>query len=248
MLTTDLIIPARNEAPNIEVLLAQLPHDRLRHVVVVDNGSTDGTADLARSAGATVVHEPRPGYGGACLAGLAWIADQTPPDAVAFIDADLADDPAQLPRLLTLLTDDDADMVIGCRPQRAEPGALTPVQRFGNQLSCTLIRLATGRRFTDLGPLRAVRYDRLQELNMADRTWGWTVEMQFKAAARGMTVAEIDVPYRCRREGESKISGTISGSVRAGVKILTTIGCLWAAHLFGRLGKRRARDGCAARS
>ncbi len=223
----DLVIPARNEASNIPALLAALPRESLRHVVIADNGSTDDTAALARAGGAVVVSEPQPGYGAACLAALAWIAQQpTPPGVVAFLDADLADDPAQLPAVCAPLLADEADLVIGCRPRFAQPGALTPVQRFGNALSCTLIRWLTGVRFHDLGPLRAMRYARLVELAMADRTWGWTVEMQYKAAAGRLRCVELDVPYRRRRAGKSKISGNLLGSWRAGWKILATL-----AHL-----------------
>ena len=224
----DLIIPARNEEVNIGALLAALPQETLRHVIVADNASTDQTAKLARDGGAVVVHEPQRGYGAACLAGLAWIsALDHAPDAVAFIDADLADDPAQLPKLCAPIATGEADLVIGSRRRLAEPGALTSSQRFGNALACGLIRLVTGRRYRDLGPLRVVRWSSLQTLAMTDRTWGWTVEMQFKAATRGLRTVEIDVPYRCRNAGQSKISGSWIGSIRAGWKIITTIATLW---------------------
>jgi len=224
----DLIIPARNEESNIDALFAALPLDALRHVIVVDNGSTDRTAELAKSHDAIVVRETQPGYGAACLAGLTWIHRQeVPPDAVAFVDADLSDDPGELPRLIELIGNDEAELVIGSRPRRAEPGALTSVQKFGNALACMFTRLATGARFTDLGPMRVVRWSTLQAMNMTDRTWGWTVEMQFKAARRGIRWREIDVPYRRRHAGQSKISGSVVGSVKAGWRIITTIGRLW---------------------
>jgi glycosyltransferase involved in cell wall biosynthesis len=232
----DLIIPARNEAPNLAAVLAAVPRDVIRRVIVADNGSTDDTAAVARAGGAVVVHEPRRGYGSACLAGLGAIESDsaTPrPQAVAFLDADLADDPARLRDIVAPILRGQADLVIGSRPRLAQPGALTPVQRFGNALSCTLIRLCTGVRYSDLGPLRAVRYTELVALAMADTTWGWTVEMQYKAAARRLRVREIDVPYHPRRAGVSKISGSLVGSAKAGYKILTTIAKLWWSE--GRL-------------
>lgn len=224
----DLIIPARNEELNISALLTALPPQTLRYVVVADNGSTDQTAKLARDHGAVVVYEPQRGYGAACLAGLRWIAAlDDPPDVVAFIDADLADNPAQLPNLCAPITNGAADLVIGSRRRLAQPGALTSTQRFGNALACRLIRLVTGQRYSDLGPMRAIRWSSLQTLAMTDRTWGWTVEMQFKAATHGLRVVEIDVPYRRRNAGQSKISGSWVGSARAGWKIITTIAKLW---------------------
>ena len=220
----DLIIPAFNEQAALPHLLGALPREHLRHVVVGDNGSTDRTAAIAEEAGCIVVDEPKRGYGAACLAALRWInAQSQPPAIVAFIDADLSDDPALLPDICRPIADDRADLVIAARRRLAEPGALSGPQRFGSWLSSLLIRLSTGQRFTDLGPMRAIRHAALQQLDMADRTWGWTVEMQFKAARRGMRCLEIDVPYRRRRHGESKISGSLLGSIRAGYKILLTI-------------------------
>lgn len=228
----DLVIPALNEQPNIDALFdeldraaAALPADvRLRHRVLADNGSTDDTAVLARARGAIVVCEPARGYGAACLRALGWIAEQSPsPDVIAFLDADLADDPTALPELIAPLTRDGTVLVIGSRIRRAEPGALNTVQRFGNRFACTLIRGLAGQRYSDLGPFRAIRREALERLRMADRTWGWTVEMQMKAAMLGLPVAEVDVPYRRRRFGRSKISGTVRGVAAAGTRILTTI-------------------------
>ncbi len=228
--TIDLIVPARNEESNIVAMLDALPAGFFRHVIIADNGSTDRTADLAKSHGATVVHEPKPGYGAACQAGLTWIANlgtDHAPTAVAFLDADLADDPAELPRLCEPITTGKADMTIGTRINLAQPGALDPHQRFGNWLACKLIALATGKHYKDLGPMRVLSWPTVKKLNMQDRTWGWTVEMQFKAARQKLRVLEIDVPYRKRRSGKSKISGSLIGSAKAGTKIISTIFTLW---------------------
>lgn len=238
----DVVIPARNEQDNILCLLARLPRRSLRHVVVADNGSTDRTAELAWANGAIVVHELVRGYGSACLAALSWInANGLPPDIVAFLDADLSDDPALLGNLWEPIASDRADLVIASRPRLAQPGSLSTVQRFGNRLACGLIRLMTGCQYTDLGPMRAIRWSSLSQLNMHDRTWGWTVEMQFKAAVYGLRALEIDVPYRPRHGGQSKISGSWVGCVRAGVKILATLGSLgWShrQHLYPRPRER----------
>lgn len=236
MPTVDLIIPALNEEANIARLLAELPREQLRHVIVCDNGSTDRTPDLAREAGAIVVHEPQRGYGAACLAGLAWIAQQDDkPDAVAFMDADLADDPTLLPQVFGPVLAGDADLMVASRRKLAEPGSLTLPQRFGNRLSTVLIQLLTGLRSTDMGPMRAIRYGSLVSLGMEDRTWGWMVEMQYKAAVAGLRYKEIDVPYRCRAAGESKISGSLKGSAKAGAKILSMLAELAWRHRRGRL-------------
>jgi glycosyltransferase involved in cell wall biosynthesis len=233
--TCDLIIPARNEAANITALFDALDPLRqrgvVRQVVVADNGSTDGTAALATARGGIVVHEPQRGYGAACLKAIDWIRRQdAPPDVVAFIDADLSDDPALLPDLLRPIEVGGADMVIGSRARLAEPGALTAAQRLGNNFACTLMRLTTGRRHRDLGPFRAIRWETLARLAMADRTWGWTVEMQMKAAMLDVPVVEVDVPYRRRRAGTSTISGTVRGVLAAGTRIILTIALLWLAR------------------
>ena len=200
----------------------------MRHVILADNGSRDGTPKLAEAHGAVVVHEPQRGYGAACLRALDWIAARDdPPDVVVFLDADLSDDPAALPDLLAPLAEGKADVTIGSRVKRADPGALNFVQRFGNGLACRLMRLASGRRYHDLGPFRAVRYQTLGRLNMQDRTWGWTVELQLKAALMKIPVVEVDVPYRRRASGRSKISQSFTGTVRAGTKIIWTIAAIW---------------------
>jgi glycosyltransferase involved in cell wall biosynthesis len=224
------VIPARNELPNIAGLFDDLGPSRrlLRHVVLADNGSTDGTAAAAAARGAVVVHEPRRGYGGACLAALRWIEAQAqPPEAVAFLDADRSDDPAALPALLEPIAGRRADLVIGSRRRLAEPGALGVAQRFGNRLACGLTALLTGRRYSDLGPFRAVRWRALRSLRMRDTTWGWTVEMQVKAALRGLRVVEVDVPYRRRAAGRSKISRDLRGAAAAGSRILLTVLRVW---------------------
>ena len=230
MFTTDLIIPAYNEAENLPALAAALAPLRtagvIRRVVLANNASTDDTAELARAAGFEVVDEPRRGYGNACLAGLAALAED-PPDAVGFFDADLADDPDALPGLIEPIASAAADLTLGQRRALAQPGALDPHQAFGNWLACTLLKTTTGRRYRDLGPMRVIRWRSLDTLDMQDRTWGWTVEMQYKAARRGLRIQEIDVPYRKRNAGKSKISGSIVGSLRAGTKIISVLAKLW---------------------
>ena len=215
-----VIMPTRNEAAALPgVLGAILP--QVAEVIVVDTASTDGTPDIARRLGARVVAEPRRGYGRACLAGIAALSPDV--DTVLFMDADAADRPEDLPRLLAPIAAGEADLVIGARSLGVERGALTPQQRFGNALACLLIRLIWGVRYTDLGPFRVIRRDALARLGMRDETWGWTVEMQVRAARLGLRVAEVPVGYR-RRIGTSKISGTLSGTIRAGWKILWVIG------------------------
>jgi glycosyltransferase involved in cell wall biosynthesis len=199
------------------------PPFEVREVVVVDNGSTDRTAEAARRAGATVVSEPRRGYGAACLAGLAHLR-RDPPEIVAFLDADHSDDPAELPDVLRPILERRADLVVGSRTLgQREPGSLSPVQRFGNGLATLLMRLAFRGRFTDLGPFRAIRWEALERLVMRDRDYGWTVEMQCRALKAGLRCAEVPVRYRRRRLGKSKVSGTLRGVIGAGVKILLTI-------------------------
>jgi glycosyltransferase involved in cell wall biosynthesis len=219
--TTTIIIPALNEEGSVGQVVRQIDDSRVGRVIVVDNGSTDSTARVARAAGAIVVEEQRRGYGAACLKGLE-VAASHPPFAVAFLDADLADDPGELPLLLDPLYSEQADLVIGSRVARAAPGALTPQARFGNRLATVLIRLRFGFAYTDLGPFRALSYAALGLLAMTDRSYGWTVEMQVKALKRGLRVREVPVSYR-PRIGRSKISGTLRGVLGAGSKILWTI-------------------------
>jgi hypothetical protein len=228
-----LMMPALNEAEPLPLVLADLQQLQeefgqrqgkplLDEVVVIDNGSTDRTREIAREAGATVLEQPERGYGAACLRGLEYLQDN-PPDVVVFMDADHSDDASQLPELLRPLLEDNYDMVIGSRALgEHEPGALLPQARFGNWLATSLIRWRFGFRYTDLGPFRAIRFAALQQIGMADRDFGWTVEMQVRALQENLRVCEVPVRYR-KRLGQSKISGTIGGSVRAGVKILATL-------------------------
>lgn len=221
-----LIIPAFNEEASVTAVLKAVPLGLFTDIVVVDNGSTDGTAAAARTAGARVIQELRRGYGQACQAGLRSLKGDI--EAVAFMDADFSDDPADLAALVPEFEAGGYDLVIGSRVLgEAEKGSLTPLQRFGNGLATWLIRRSWGVRFTDLGPMRIIRRDALNELQLTDPNFGWTVEMQGKAAQRGLKVAEIPVRYRRRLAGTSKISGTLAGSCRAGWKILWTIYACW---------------------
>jgi glycosyltransferase involved in cell wall biosynthesis len=216
-----LILPARNEALALPALLAAVPAfvDR---VVVVDNGSTDATARIADDGGADVVSEPTPGYGQACLAGIAFLQSASP-DIVAFADADGSDDLPSLAGLLDLLAQEEADLALARRVP-SDPEALTSQQRFGNGLATFLIRLFWGHRYGDLGPMRTISWDALELLDMRDRGFGWTVEMQIKAIKKGLQVREIPLPYSRRSAGFSKVSRTLMGAVRAGAKILWVIG------------------------
>lgn len=188
----------------------------------MDNGSRDNTAAVARRHGATLLREPRQGYGRACLAGIAHLRE-APPDIVVFFDGDGSDDPEELPALLSPLLSPGVDFVVGSRVRgRAEPGAHPVRARWGNRLATALLLLRTGYRFTDLGPFRAIRWPALSRLGMTDPDYGWTAEMQLKAARSG--IASVEVPVTCRRRrGRSKISGTFGGSLLAGVKILLTV-------------------------
>jgi glycosyltransferase involved in cell wall biosynthesis len=221
-----LIIPALNEEGSVGSVLKAVPPGLFTDVVVVDNGSTDGTAKVAREAAARVIREPRRGYGQACQAGLRSLKNDL--EAVAFIGADFSDDPSELTALVREFEAGAWDLVIGSRVLgEAEKGALTPLQRFGNGLATWLIRRLWGVRFTDLGPLRIIRREALDRLALADTDFGWTVEMQAKAAQCGLKATEIPVRYRKRHAGRSKISGTVRGSLRAGWKILWTIYACW---------------------
>ncbi len=215
-----VIIPALNEERSIKQTIAALPTE-LDEIIVCDNGSSDQTESAARESGAKVVRENERGYGAACLAAVSAVDSRC--DILLFIDADYSDYPEEAPGLLDPIVDDSADIVIGSRTRSAESrAALTPVARFGNLLSTSLIRRLWEVEYSDLGPFRAIRFDAYKALQMRDRNFGWTVEMQIRAAKHGLRAAEVPVSYRTRI-GTSKISGTISGSFKAGTKILYLI-------------------------
>lgn len=217
----DVVIPALDEERALPRVLEEIP-DLVRRVVVADNGSVDDTARVAREAGATVVHEPRRGYGAACLRALAHLRED-PPEVVVFLDGDHSDHPAEMPRLLAPIEEGRAELVIGSRTRGPrERGSLTPQQRFGNRIACEALRLLYGVRYTDLGPFRAITWSALERLRMRDRDYGWTVEMQVRAARMKVPYAEVPVSYR-RRIGESKVSGTLRGTIGASRKILWTL-------------------------
>ncbi len=220
----DVIIPALNEEEAIVKVINDIPKLLVRDIIVVDNGSKDATAARAREAGATVLRQPERGYGNACLMGLEYISAKTDkPDIVGFIDGDYSDYPEELTELVAGIVEDGYDMVLGSRVLgEREQGSLTPQQRFGNWLSTKMIAVLFGVKYTDLGPFRVIRYNKLKALQMIDRNYGWTVEMQVKAAKMGLKTHEIPVRYR-RRIGQSKVSGTIKGTIGAGYKIITTI-------------------------
>ncbi len=224
--TVAVVMPALNEEASLPLVLADIPRTLTTDIVVADNGSHDRTADVARAAGAHVVREEQRGYGAACLRGLAELAQRPagPPVIVVFLDADYSDHPEEMPSLVEPIVQGRADMVLGSRLAGArEAGAMPPQSVWGNRLACFLMRVLFGARYTDLGPFRAIRWDSLERLGMVDRNFGWTVEMQIKAARHKLRVLEVPVSYR-RRIGASKISGTVSGTMKAGAKILYLIG------------------------
>lgn len=222
----DVIIPAYNEEAAIEQVIEAIPGRWVREVIVVSNGSTDQTEARARAAGATVLQEPRKGYGQACLRGMAHLAARPvaeQPEVVVFLDGDYSDYPEELPQVLRPIVAEGYELVIGSRALgERQRGSMLPQQVFGNWLATTLIRWLYGYRFTDLGPFRAIRYQALLGLGMRDRNFGWTVEMQVKAAKQRLRCTEVPVRYR-PRIGVSKVTGTLKGSFMAGYKILWTI-------------------------
>ncbi|MEL6140489.1 MAG: glycosyltransferase family 2 protein [Bacteroidota bacterium] len=224
--TIDVIIPAYNEEASIRLVVEEIPPNWVREIIVCNNNSKDQTAAVAKAAGATVVDEPRPGYGSACLAGMAYIRNKPmdeQPEVVVFLDGDHSDYPEQLPDLVVPIIEEGMDMVIGSRALGdLEKGAMQPQQIFGNWLATNLIRLFYKYEFTDLGPFRAIRWAALEELGMRDPDFGWTVEMQVRAAKAGLKCSEVPVRYR-KRIGVSKVSGTVRGTILAGHKILWTI-------------------------
>ena len=249
---TCVIMPARNEESSIRMVLDALPREWVDEIIVADNGSTDRTAEIARDAGARVVSEALPGYGRACLKGIAALPGEC--ELVVFLDADYSDSPQELPEVIAPILRDEAELVIGSRVRGSrEPGALLPQARFGNALSCLLMRWLLGVHYTDLGPFRAVTRSALERLGMTDPTFGWTVEMQAKAAVLGIPYAEVPVSYR-KRVGVSKITGTLKGTIMAGYKILTTIGLIWlrrnrirSAH-SGSLGSQVEQAGSSGQT
>ncbi len=218
-----LIIPAFNEQNSIAKVINDIPKI-VDEIIVIDNNSTDNTAKNAKNAGATVLKEIKKGYGFACLKGIDYIASQTEkPTIVVFLDGDYSDYPEQLTEILQPIIEENIDFVIGARVKHLrEQGAMTPQQIFGNWLATTLMSVFFDSKFTDLGPFRAIKYDKLVALKMFDKTYGWTVEMQLKVLKLKMSYIEIPVKYR-NRIGTSKVSGTVKGSIFAGIKILSWI-------------------------
>ena len=219
----NVIIPALNESDAISKVIGDIP-DFVQEIIVVDNGSTDTTAEMAKNAGATVLHESKKGYGRACLKGLDYLknSDQKT-DIVVFLDGDYSDYPEQMSDIIAPITNNNMDFVLGSRKKNlSERGAMQPQQRFGNWLATRLMTLFFNSKFTDLGPFRAIKYEVLNSLDMRDQTYGWTVEMQLKILKQKSTYCEIPVKYR-NRIGVSKVSGTLKGTIFAGVKILSWI-------------------------
>ena len=223
-----VIIPAFNEQDSIAKVIQDIP-SLVEEVIVVSNNSTDLTEVNAKQAGATVLTENRKGYGYACLKGMDYIASTSlsnplkKPDIIVFLDCDYSDYPEELTKIIAPIIEDNIDLVIGSRVKELrEDGAMTPQQIFGNWLATKLMSIFFNAKFTDLGPFRAIKYEKLLALNMVDKTYGWTVEMQLKALKQKLSYTEVPVNYR-NRIGVSKVSGTIKGSIFAGVKILSWI-------------------------
>ena len=218
-----VIIPAYNEEDSIGHVLRDIP-DLVSEVVVVSNASTDNTEAIAKTGGATVLIENRRGYGYACLKGMSYLSQlEKVPDIVVFLDGDYSDYPEQLTEIIAPIIKENIDFVIGARTKELrESGSMTVPQIFGNWLATSLMSLFFGSRFTDLGPFRAIKWEKLLALNMEDKTYGWTVEMQLKALKRKYTYQEVKVRYR-NRIGISKVSGTVKGAIFAGIKILSWI-------------------------
>ncbi|MBI2369987.1 MAG: glycosyltransferase family 2 protein [Deltaproteobacteria bacterium] len=214
-----LVIPALNEEAAIAKVLAEVPAEAVDETIVVDNGSTDRTAEVARAAGARVVREAARGYGAACLAG---IQAAGPADVLVFLDGDYSDPPAEIPAVLGPVLSGSADLTLGSRTRGPrEPGALPAHARLGNQLVLLVVRLLYGVRLSDFGSFRAIRREALESLGMEQRTYGWPIEMVVKAARRGLRIREVPIPYR-RRIGKSKVAGTVRGSLLAGYHLLAT--------------------------
>ena len=216
----NVIIPAYNEEKAIANVIHDIPNC-VSEIIVISNNSTDNTIQVAKDAGATVLAESRKGYGYACLKGLEYIAQlETKPDIIVFLDGDYSDYPEELTKLIAPIVNDDIDFVVGARVvSLREKHSMTPQQVFGNWLATTLMKNFFNATFTDLGPFRAIKYEKLVALNMEDKTYGWTVEMQLKVLKQKMSYVEIPVRYK-NRIGVSKVSGTVKGSIMAGVKII----------------------------
>ncbi|MEZ4809443.1 MAG: glycosyltransferase family 2 protein [Allomuricauda sp.] len=215
-----VIIPAINEGNSIGKVVSELPKT-VSEIIVVDNGSTDNTLENAQKAGATAITESRKGYGFACLKGLEYVGKQSKvPDIIVFIDGDYSDYPEELDKVVAPILEQDIDFVVGARKKSLrEPGSMTPQQVFGNKLATFLMKILFRARFTDLGPFRAIKYEKLKKLDMRDTTYGWTVEMQLKVLRNNMSYTEVPVRYK-QRIGVSKVSGTVKGTIFAGIKIL----------------------------
>ena len=215
-----VIIPAFNEADSIAKVIGEIPRS-VSEIIVVSNNSTDSTVENASKAGATVLTEDKKGYGYACLRGIDYVSKQSKtPDIIVFIDGDYSDYPEELNQLVKPILEQNIDLVIGARsPDLREPGSMTPQQVFGNRLATFLMKVLFGARFTDLGPFRAIKYKKLMLLEMEDKTYGWTVEMQLKVIKKNLTYTEVPVRYK-KRIGVSKVSGTVKGTIFAGIKIL----------------------------
>jgi glycosyltransferase involved in cell wall biosynthesis len=224
-----VVIPALNEEHAIGLVVGDLPDDLVDEVIVVDNGSTDATEMRAREAGATVLTESRRGYGWACMSGIRHL-EADPPVCVVFLDGDYSDHPDELPALAEPILSGRADFVIGSRTRgTSEPGALAPQARLGNWFACAILRRKYGVRYSDLGPFRAIRFQDLLAMDMQEMTYGWTVEMQSKAAQNGLRCIEVPVSYR-NRIGKSKVTGTVSGTLKASARILWVL----ARYVAGR--------------
>jgi glycosyltransferase involved in cell wall biosynthesis len=234
----DVIIPAWNEEESLPLVLQAIPRALVRNIVVANNNSTDKTAEVAAQNGAIVVDAPIRGYGCACLAAMQYIREspEGQPDVVVFLDADLSDEPGQMPEIVQPILDGQAEMVIGSRMKgKMDKGAMTIPQRFGNWLAPALIQLFWGMKFTDLGPFRAIRWTVLESMQMEDKNFGWTVEMQIKAAKMRVPSVEVPVRYHRRIAGESKVSRNLRGAWMAGTIIL---GCVFK-HLFLKTESRK---------
>ncbi|WP_299435321.1 glycosyltransferase family 2 protein [uncultured Maribacter sp.] len=220
MANVKVIIPAFNEADSIAHVIKEIP-SLVSEVIVVNNNSTDNTVENAKNAGATVLTETKMGYGYACLAGMNYVSKQlNKPDIIVFIDGDYSDYPEELTKIIQPIIDKKVNFVIGARVKELrEDGSMTPQQIFGNWLATSLMKLFFRATFTDLGPFRAIEYHTLLSLNMEDKTYGWTVEMQLKALKKKIAYIEVPVRYK-KRIGISKVSGTVKGSIFAGIKIL----------------------------